>query len=186
MFDISIKSRAWNDKKISAHHAIIPTRIKADFENLNEVEKNLYLMVAQAYLAQFYPSHEYKSTKVTISFADEKFIGKGKNIIKLGWKAIYKNFADDSEESESILPKVREGEPVRYIAGKILEKTTKPPTKVSPSTLLQAMKEIFKFVKNNDLKSELKECSGIGTEATRTGIIEKLQSSGFLKLLLRR
>ena len=180
--DISIKSRAWNDKKISAHHAIIPTRIKADFGNLNEVEKNLYLMVAQAYLAQFYPPHEYKSTKVTISFADEKFVGKGKNITKLGWKAIYKNFADDSEESESILPQVIEGEKVKYISGKILEKTTKPPTKFSPSTLLQAMKEIFKFVKNDDLKSELKECSGIGTEATRAGIIEKLQSSGFLKL----
>ena len=180
--DISIKSRAWNDKKISAHHAIIPTRIKADFENFSEIEKNLYLMVAQAYLAQFYPSHEYKSTKVTISFADEKFIGKGKNITKLGWKTIYKNFADDSEESESILPKIFEGESVKYISGKILEKTTKPPTKFSPSTLLQAMKEIFKFVKNDDLKSELKECSGIGTEATRAGIIEKLQSSGFLKL----
>ena len=69
--DIKIKSRAWNDKKISAHHAIIPTRIKADFETLNEVEKNLYLMVSQAYLSQFYPAHEYKSTKVTILFADK-------------------------------------------------------------------------------------------------------------------
>ena len=63
-----------------------------------------------------------------------------------------------------------------------MEKTIKPPTKFTPSTLLQAMKEIFKFVKNDSLKAELKECSGIGTEATRAGIIEKLQSSGFLKL----
>ena len=97
--DISIKSRAWNDKKISAHHAIIPTRVKANFENLNEIEKNLYLMVSQAYLAQFYPPHEYKTTKIIISYADEKFISKGKRITKLGWKAIYKNFANDSEES---------------------------------------------------------------------------------------
>ena len=180
--DISIKSRAWNDKKISAHHAIIPTRVKAEFENLNEIEKNLYIMVSQAYLAQFYPAHEYKSTKIIISYADEKFVGKGKRITKLGWKAIYKNSADDSEESESILPQVTEGESVKYISGKILEKVTKPPTKFTPSTLLQAMKEIYKFVKNDSLKSELKECSGIGTEATRAGIIEKLQSSGFLKL----
>jgi len=62
------------------NHAIIPTRIKADFENLNEVEKNLYLMVSRAYLAQFYPIHEYKSTKVIISYADEKFAGKGHRI----------------------------------------------------------------------------------------------------------
>ena len=68
--DTSIYSRAWNDKKISAHHAIIPTRIKADFEKLNVVEQNLYEMVSQAYLAQFYPEHEYKATTVIISFAD--------------------------------------------------------------------------------------------------------------------
>ena len=143
--DISIKSRAWNDKKISAHHAIIPTRIKADFKNLNEVETNLYLLVARAYLAQFYPMHEYKATKVTISYADEKFVGKGKNITQLGWKAIYKNFVpkDDSDEIESVLPLVHEGESVKYISGKIAEKTTKPPKKFTPSTLLQAMKEIY-------------------------------------------
>ena len=179
--DTSIKSRAWNDKKISAHHAIIPTRIKADFARLNEVEQNLYLMVARAYLAQFFPTHEYKSTKVTISFADEKFVGKGKNITKLGWKAIYKNFSQDESE-ESVLPPVHEGESVKYLSGEISEKTTKPPSKFTPSTLLQAMKEIYKYVRNDSLKAEFKECSGIGTEATRAGIIEKLQTSGFLKL----
>ena len=182
--DVSIKSRAWNDKKISAHHAIIPTRIKADFENLNEVDKNLYLMVARAYLAQFYPVHEYKSTKVIISYADEKFVGKGKNVTQHGWKALYKNFApkDESDETESVLPPVNEGESVKYVSGNVVEKVTKPPKKFTPSTLLQAMKEIYKYVKNDDLKTELKECSGIGTEATRAGIIEKLQTAGFLKL----
>ena len=153
--DISIKSRAWNDKKISAHHAIIPTRVKADFENLNEIEKNLYVMVSQAYLAQFYPPHEYKSTKIIISYADEKFVGKGKNITKLGWKSIYKNSLQD-EETEINLPQVRENEQVKYISGKILYKTTKPPTKFTPSTLLQAMKEIYKFVKNDSLSKNFK------------------------------
>ena len=76
--DVTIRSKAWNDKKISAHHAIIPTRVKADFAKLTSIEQNLYLMVAQAYLAQFYPVHEYKATTVIITFADEKFIGKGK------------------------------------------------------------------------------------------------------------
>ena len=181
--DTSIHSKAWNDKKISAHHAIIPTRIKADFANLNAVEQNLYVMVLQAYLAQFYPEHEYKVTTVIISFADEKFIGKGKLVTKLGWKAIYKNVAkSESEETESILPPVRENELVKYVSGNIAEKTTKPPTRFTPSTLLQAMKEIYKYVKDIALKAELKECSGIGTEATRAGIIEKLQDNGFLEL----
>ena len=53
--DVTIRSKAWNDKKISAHHAIIPTRVKADFAKLTSIEQNLYVMVAQAYLAQFYP-----------------------------------------------------------------------------------------------------------------------------------
>ena len=182
--NLKIKSKAWNDKKISAHHAIIPTRIKADFENLNEIEQKLYLLVSQAYLAQFYPPHEYKSTKVTITFADEKFVGKGKTILKLGWRAIYKNFVqNESEETESTLPPIINGESVKYISGKVLEKVTKPPTKFTQSTLLQAMKEIYRYVKNENLKAELKECSGIGTEATRAGIIEKLQTSGFLKLV---
>ena len=181
--DSSIHSKAWNDKKISAHHAIIPTRIKADFEKLNAVEQNLYVLVSQAYLAQFYPIHEYIATTVTISFADEKFVGKGKLITQLGWKAIYKNVAkSETEEDETILPSVRENEPVKYISGKVVEKTTKPPTRFTPSTLLQAMKEIYRYVQNDALKAELKECSGIGTEATRAGIIEKLQSTGFLKL----
>ena len=181
--DPSIHSRTWNDKKISAHHAIIPTRIRADFANLNEVEKNLYLLVARAYLVQFYTVHEYKSTKVVISYADEKFVGKGKNITQLGWKALYKNFErEEFEEKESVLPQVNEGESVKYVSGNVVEKVTKPPKKFTPSTLLQAMKEIYKYVKNDKLKSELKECSGIGTEATRAGIIEKLQTAGFFKL----
>lgn len=181
--DTSIRSKAWNDAKITAHHAIIPTRVRADFEKLTTVEQNLYVMVSQAYLAQFYPAYEYKSTKVIISFASEKFIGKGKLVTKLGWKAIYKNVVqEESDEQETDLPLIREGEMVKYVSGNILEKKTKPPIRFSPSTLLQAMKEIYKYVKDDKLKSELKECSGIGTEATRAGIIEKLQTYGFLKL----
>ena len=135
--DVTIRSKAWNDKKISAHHAIIPTRVKADFAKLTSIEQNLYLMVAQAYLAQFYPVHEYKATTVIITFADEKFIGKGKLVTKLGWKAIYRNAAkSETEEEESILPPVRENEPVKYISAKVAEKTTKPPTRFTPSTLL--------------------------------------------------
>ena len=88
----------------------------------------------------------------------------------------------ETEEEKSILPPVRENESVKYVSGKIAEKTTKPPTRFTPSTLLQAMKEIYKYVNNDALKAELKECSGIGTEATRSGIIEKLQGNGFLEL----
>lgn len=177
--DISIKTRAWNDKKISAHHAIIPTTLKCDFNSLSDIQQNLYLLVAKAYLAQFFPVHLYQSTKIEINCSDELFTTTGKTIIDNGWHMIYN---DSKNENEQMLPNLKEGDQVIFSDGQVLEKVTKPPARFNPSTLLQAMKNIYKYVKNNALKSELKECSGIGTEATRAGIIEKLQSSGFLLL----
>ena len=177
--DTKIKSRVWNDKKISAHHAIIPTTVPVDFKKLDDVQQKLYILVAKKYLAQFLPTHKFLSTKILISFADEKFSATGKNILELGWKIIFKNSSDDDEQ---ILPKISETDDLKFVDAKILNKVTKPPTRFTPSSLLQAMKEIFKFVRDDSLKKSLKNCSGIGTEATRAGIIEKLQSQNFLKL----
>lgn len=184
--DTSIRSRCWNDKKISAHHAIIPTTEKADFDSLSDIEKNLYVMVAKAYLAQFYPIHSYLATQVTIASAGETFVCNGKQVIENGWKAIYQKAGqkakddDDGEEDAVVLPDVQKDDAVSYMDAKLVEKQTKPPKRFTPSTLLKAMKEIFRYVKDKNLSAELKECSGIGTEATRAGIIDKLQKAGFL------
>lgn len=83
---------------------------------------------------------------------------------------------------EPTLPVVSEGDEIEYLEGSISDKTTKAPSWFTPATLLKTMKEIHKFVRDANLRAELKECSGIGTEATRAGIIEKLQNSGFLSL----
>lgn len=85
--DGKIKSRAWNDKKISAHHAIIPTRVKADLSKMNAVERNIYFLIAQAYMAQFYPVHTYYQTKVEVAYKEELFAASGRTEIDLGWKA---------------------------------------------------------------------------------------------------
>ena len=182
--DTSIRSRAWNDKKISAHHAIIPTRIAPDFGTLSDTEQNLYCMVAQAYLAQFFPVHTYLSTIIRMEYMGEKFVGKGRTVTEIGWKAVYGKQTPEytEKEPEPTLLVVSEGDEVEYLEGKIAEKITKAPSRFTPATLLKAMKEIHKYVLDANLRAELKECSGIGTEATRAGIIEKLQSSGFLTL----
>ena len=182
--DTSIRSRAWNDKKISAHHAIIPTRIAPDFGTLSDCEQNLYCMVAQAYLAQFFPVHTYLSTVIRMEYMGEQFAGKGRTVTEIGWKAVYRkqSLEETEKEPEPTLPVVSEGDEVEYLEGRISEKTTKAPSRFTPATLLKAMKEIHKYVLDVNLRAELKECSGIGTEATRAGIIEKLQSSGFLAL----
>ena len=182
--DLSIHSRAWNDKKISAHHAIIPTREKCDLGALDEKEQNLYLMVARAYLAQFYPEHIYQSTKLWIECANENFTATGKVILQDGWRSLYRKESseDDTDGENSSLPNISKGEPVAYQAGSVLEKQTKPPTRFTPATLLQAMKEIHKHVKDKSLKNRLKSVSGIGTEATRATIIDSLIEADFLRL----
>ena len=84
-------------------------------------------------------------------------------------------------EETDHLPAVKKNDTVLYTDSSVEAKQTKPPSRFTPSTLLQAMKEIHKFVKNEDLKKQLKAVSGIGTEATRANIIDELISRGFMK-----
>lgn len=186
--DLETVSRAWNDNKITAHHALIPTGVKADMNAMTEIEKNLYLMVAKAYLAQFYPIHTYHAKRVVIACGDEEFVGTGKTILQMGWKGLYqKDSSDQSAEEENeanentVLPELDEGSLVAFEAGSVKEKTTKPPARFTEATLLQAMKDIYKYVKYKELAAQLKECKGLGTEATRADIIEKLKKAQFIE-----
>ena len=81
--DRTIKSRAWNDKKISAHHAIIPTTVRPDYNALKEMEKNLYTLIAKAYIAQFHPPQEFLTTKIRVSVGEETFTASGKVILRM-------------------------------------------------------------------------------------------------------
>ena len=179
--DLSIKSRAWNDKKISAHHAIVPTTVETKLSDLSEKEKNLYMLIAKSYIAQFYPAQEFLSTKVELSAGGEMFTASGKVILQQGWKSLYQNDAKDDEEEQQSLPDMQQGDSVEFAGGKIVEGVTKPPARFTPATLLKAMKEIHKYVNDKELAASLKECSGIGTEATRAGMIDELEKRGFIK-----
>ena len=183
--DPSLRSKAWNDKKISAHHAIIPTRVKVDLDALSEMEAKLYLMVTMAYLAQFYPAHVYLAAKVEMKWNGEHFVAKGKTVKTMGWRSLYKTdtMTDEKEEDDDqqkSLPAMREGDKAYFIDGNVAERETKPPSRFTPATLLAAMKNIHKHVKDKSLQVALQESQGIGTEATRAGIIETLQTRGFL------
>lgn len=182
--DMSLESRAWNDKKITAHHAIIPTRERADLSGLSDVERELYIMIAKAYVAQFYPTHVYLATKILVAFDGESFSATGKIVKEIGWRKLYVNESDanSDDETQKSLPIMREGDRVAFMDGKVIERDTKPPQRFSPASLLEAMKKIHKYVKDKNLQAILQECHGIGTEATRAGIIENLQKRGFLSL----
>ena len=183
--DVNIRSRAWNDKKVTAHHAIIPTSEKADFDSFSDIEKNLYSMICLNYIAQFYPDYRYDSTSMTIEACDETFIANGKTITDYGWKKLYINDADDKtddDENRQTLPKANINDTVQSSLSDIKNLQTKPPARYTPASLLKAMKEIWKYVKDKELKAVLKDCSGIGTEATRASIIETLQKRGYVNL----
>lgn len=183
--DEKLKSRAWNDKKISAHHAIIPTTVKVKLESLSEAERNLYFLIARGYIAQFYPLHLYDQTKVEVLYKDELFTAVGRTEQDLGWKVMYlsgkkKEEEKEEDEEESALPPMRKKDGVRYGAGTLQQRSTKPPVRFTPATLLAGMKEIHKYVKNPEAKKQLKDVYGIGTEATRATIIDDLIRRKFL------
>ena len=183
--DSKYKSRAWNDRKISAHHAIIPTTVKAKMEALSEAEKNLYHLIARGYIAQFYPLHLYDQTKVEVTYKNELFTASGRTEQELGWKIMYlasrkKDEEKEDEEEESSLPPMKNKDAVQFEKGELQPRVTKPPVRFTPATLLAGMKEIHKYVKNPEAKKQLKDVYGIGTEATRAAIIDDLIRRKFL------
>lgn len=180
--DSTITSRAWNDKKITAHHAIIPTTVKCNLATLSEGERNLYFLIAQAYITQFYPIHVYHQTRIEVGYSGERFTASGRVVIEPGWKALYSAEADENKDEDSTaIPAMQKQDAVTMIRSWADKKATKPPVRFTATTLLAAMKEIHKYVKDAELKKQLKDVSGIGTEATRATIIKELIDRGFLK-----
>lgn len=183
--DPAIKSRTWNDKKITAHHGIIPTLQKGDKSRLNEAEKNIYELVVMAYLAQFYPLHEYMHTTVVSEIAGEAFYAKGKVITLNGWKDVFQSDDEentDEETEEQSLPKMSKGESVSCSEAVRRDSKTKAPSRFTEGTLIRAMENIHRFVTNPAHKKVLRDGDGIGTSATRASIIAELKKRDFLEV----
>ncbi|OCG21888.1 DNA topoisomerase III [Gilliamella sp. wkB108] len=186
--DFTLRSKAWNDKKVEAHHAIIPTLRKAKMEHLTNNEKTVYQVIATQYLAQFYPVYKYAELQIDVDIQGGKFISKANQMLDEGWKILFKNKNNnkvdsdvDNDENNALLTKlVKKGEIVQCIDAELISKETQPPRPFTDATLLSAMTGIARFVKDPDIKKILRETDGLGTEATRAGIIELLFKRGFL------
>ncbi|WOT03982.1 DNA topoisomerase III [Shewanella youngdeokensis] len=185
-----LKSKAWNDKKVDAHHAIIPTEKVANLGSLSPAEKQIYLQVARQYLMQFYAAYLYKETQVEIIIAGGLFKTKAKQETALGWKQLIKqnkanasahDVATDSSDDElGTIPPLTKGQTLLCERGELLEKQTQPPKHFTDATLLGAMTGISRYVTDPEVRKILKDTDGLGTEATRAGIIELLFKRGFL------
>jgi DNA topoisomerase-3 len=185
--DVTVKSKTWDDSKITAHHGIIPTMHKGSAAGLSEKERNIYNLIVRAYLAQFYPIHEYMSTVVTLDVNSELFKASGQVVTLNGWRDVYG--VDDAEESgeggdkeaSQKLPSMMKGDSATCIKAVRNDSKTKPPARFTEGTLQRAMENIDKFVTEPEHKKILREGDGIGTSATRASIISELKRREFIE-----
>ena len=174
--------KCFNDKKITAHTAIIPTTEAPNISGMNDVELKVYDAIRRRYIAQFMPAYEYDSTTIITECCGELFKVTGSSPVVLGWKEIL--FSDDSKDKEDTaeLPAVTECDQVDCKEANVATKQTKPPAPYTEGTLIADMENIAKYVEDKEAKKILKSetVKGIGTEATRAAIIDGLKLRGYL------
>jgi len=184
VIDFRRKSKAWNDAKVDAHHAIIPTQTTSSkaqtSSKFTEVETKVYQLVVRNYLAQFMPAEQYSEVAVELTILSGLFSTKAKSITELGWTALFPKKKAKEEDLQTI-PTLKKGEQLQCERGEVVSKKTTPPKHFTEATLLAAMTGIARFVKDSALRKILKETDGLGTEATRAGIIELLFKRQFLR-----
>ncbi|MDW6001432.1 DNA topoisomerase III [Vibrio mangrovi] len=171
--DLSLKSKAWNDRKVDAHHAIIPTPKSKPAGILSGDEQKIYQLIARQYLIQFYPPACYAESQLVFDIAGGTFIAKGRQMVAPGWK-IVTGYRDDESDGIENVPPLDKGTVLTCREGEIGDHKTEPPRPFTEATLLQAMTGIARFVEDKSLKKILRETDGLGTEATRAGIIDTL------------
>lgn len=179
--DAALKSPAFNNSKIDAHHAIIPTTVRVDLLKLPEDERNLYVLICKSYLAQFYPAYAYEQSTVLIEMCGEQFKAIGRLVINNGWREVLTLTEDKKKDEPKKLPQLAEGDMVILSAANIADRMTKPLPVLTKSTLVGLMENIHKVVDDAQIKRALADSNGLGTDATRAAIIEDLFKQGYLR-----
>ena len=174
-----------DDKRVSDHHAIIPTEQFVQLDHMTNEERKIYDMVVRRFLAVLYPASQYEQVTMEAKVAGETFAASGKVIKSLGWKEVYEDGADDDLEDEADdekklkdqrLPEMKTGTRLKILKTSLNTGKTKPPARFTEATLLAAMENPVKFMETRDKEAAktLGETGGLGTVATRADIIEKL------------
>ncbi|OHC65876.1 MAG: DNA topoisomerase III, partial [Pseudomonadales bacterium RIFCSPLOWO2_02_FULL_63_210] len=178
------RSRAWNDAKVSAHHGIIPTVAAQNLERLVGKPRAVYSLIRARYLAQFLPNHEYDRTQADLDCAGQALRAVGKVIVEPGWRRALPEALTPAKGREAppaqALPALREGQDCSVTDVILKDLWTQPPKPFTEGDLIKAMKNVAKLVDDPRLKQKLKDTTGIGTEATRAGIIQGLLDRGYL------
>lgn len=183
MFNPDIK-RVLNSKKVTDHHAIIPTMeiAKADLAALPETERKILSLVANRLLCATGEKHLYETVKAELTCGGYTFATSGKSVLKNGWKDFEDTFKrsfktmEDKEQEDKKLPELSKGQTFNGVQTKISEHYTTPPKHFTEDSLLSAMERAGSEDMGDDV-----ERKGLGTPATRADIIEKLVKDGFVK-----
>ncbi len=185
--DATIKSRAWNTAKVTAHHAIIPTGV-APQTPLEENQANIYSLVCLGYARQFFPPLRYEAQHILVELPSESgakapariWKAAGRRILDAGWTVMENDEEEAPDEERQAFPDMREGDPCTCERGEARAKKTKAPPRFTEGTLISAMANVHKFIDDAEAKKILRENEGIGTEATRAGVLETLKSRGYI------
>ena len=178
MKPVKVSKSFVDDKKVSDHHAIIPTEQFVQLDHMTNEERKIYDLVVRRFLSVLYPPFEYEQTTMKASAGGEIFTAKGKIVKQAGWKEVYEGTWTEEEEEEDFqkLSDIQEGEKLKIERVELTAGKTKPPAPFTEATLLSAMENPVKYLENADEKAAktLGETGGLGTVATRADIIEKL------------
>jgi Topoisomerase IA len=194
--DPTFKSRAFDSSKTSAHHGIVPTGAVVPFADLTKDEQRIYMLIARAYIAQFWPVQRYDQTTVVVAVGERRFAVKSNITTDAGWRQLYQAeqaAADDGDDDDDALSTdlrgLTTGATGRCEGGERKDMKTKPLPLYTIATLLEDLTRVAKYVREERLRKILierdkgkeGEHGGIGTPATRDAIIKNLFERGWLE-----
>ena len=181
------ETKKWSfvdNKKVSDHHAIIPTEQFVDLTHMTNEERKIYDLVVRRFLSAFCPPCRYEETVIYAESGGEQFVARGKVMIDEGFRQVQEMNCEDEDESsrdmkDQTLPKISQGMEFKQVQVDIREGKTTPPPRFTEATLLSAMENPVKYMENKDreMVKTIGETGGLGTVATRADIIEKLFNS---------
>lgn len=180
-----VRKDVWDTAKCTAHHAIIPLQTSADLRSLSADERKAYLLIARQYLACLYPDEALDETRVSFDANGVLFAASGRVQVASGWRAVFQASDIDEDEQDAAsgaaLPKLADGAPAEAVRVSVEGKRTQPPKPYTEATLLEDMASVAKFATDPRIKARLKASAGLGTEATRAGIIKTIKKRGYIE-----
>ena len=178
--DPAIRSRVWNDRKVTAHHGMIPVTGRVETGRMNDRERAVHELIVVRYLMQFLPDHLYDATTLDIGAGGCTLRAAGRRVVQPGWRAL--ETADpETDEEHAPVPALARGESVRIDVARVVDRKTRAPAHYTEGTLIRAMTNIASVVDDPETRKILKEQDGIGTEATRGDIIQTLKDRQYIE-----